>query len=104
MNLDALLLTSEHEGLPMILLEAMALGTPVIAHAVGGIPQLLDQGNCGILINENEPLNFALAINQLKDCPEKISEITLQARRRVEGEYSADKNALAYLLQYNALL
>ena len=44
-------MTSDHEGLPMILLEAMALKIPVLAHAVGGIPKLLDYGNCGILIN-----------------------------------------------------
>jgi len=49
-SLDALLITSDHEGLPMTLLEAMALGTPVIAHAVGGIPQVLDN-HCGWLVN-----------------------------------------------------
>lgn len=43
-TLDTLLMTSDHEGLPMILLEAMSLKTPIIAHAVGGIPNLLDQG------------------------------------------------------------
>ena len=46
-TLDALLMTSDHEGLPMILLEAMCLQIPIIAHAVGGIPHLLDQGRCG---------------------------------------------------------
>jgi len=42
-TLDALLMTSDHEGLPMILLEAMCLQIPIIAHAVGGIPHLLDR-------------------------------------------------------------
>jgi len=37
-SLDVLLITSDHEGLPMALLEAMTLETPVISHAVGGIP------------------------------------------------------------------
>jgi len=103
-NMDALLITSDHEGLPMILLEAMALGTPIIAHAVGGIPHLLDQGRCGILITENKPANFAIGIDHLINSPAKISEITREAKRRVEEKYSAEKNAQAYLLLYNALL
>ncbi len=103
-NMDALLMTSDHEGLPMILLEAMALGTPIIAHAVGGIPHLLDQGRCGMLITENSPANFAIGIDNLIKYPEKASEITQNAKRHVEEKYSAEENAQAYLLQYNALL
>ncbi len=102
--MNALLMTSDHEGLPMILLETMALKTPIISHAVGGIPQLLNQGSCGVLITENNPANYASAINDLINSPEKISEITQKARRRVEKKYSAEINAQAYLSQYSALL
>ena len=56
-----------HHILPDVIhthrLEAMASGTAIIAHAVGGIPNLLNQGECGILVTENKPANFALAIN-----------------------------------------
>ena len=47
---DILLMTSDQEGLPMILLEAMATRVPIVAHAIGGIPNLLDYGKCGILV------------------------------------------------------
>ncbi len=99
-EMDALIMTSDHEGLPMILLEAMALGTPIISHAVGGIPSLLDQGSCGILIPENKARNYALAINQLANSPEKILKITHLATQRVNEKYTAYANAQAYYLLY----
>lgn len=103
-KMDALLVTSDHEGLPMVLLETMALGTPIISHAVGGIPHLLDQGECGILITENEPASYAAAIETLINNPAKITEITRKAKRRVEERYSSISNAHAYNSRYNRLL
>ena len=102
--MNVLLITSDHEGLPMILLEAMALGTPIISHAVGGIPNLLNQGSCGILISENKPCNYALAIDQLASDPEKASNITQLATQRINKKYTAKANAQAYYSQYNSLL
>ena len=61
-DLDALMMTSDHEGLPMVLLEAMALRVPIIAHRTGGIPGLLDQGTCGILVDNQDPAAYARAI------------------------------------------
>ena len=103
-KMNALLITSDHEGLPMVLLETKALGTPIISHAVGGIPHLLDQGNCGILITENEPASYASAIRQLANDKEKVSDIIHQAKQRVEERYSSISNAQAYYSQYSSLL
>ncbi|MEA1081848.1 glycosyltransferase [Marinobacter qingdaonensis] len=58
-KLDALLMTSDHEGLPMTLLEALAIETPVIAHRVGGIPEVLADGDCGWLVDEQTPESYA---------------------------------------------
>lgn len=52
--MDALLLTSHTEGLPNVVLEAMALGVPVAATRVGAVPEVLDQGGCGVLLSEDE--------------------------------------------------
>jgi glycosyltransferase involved in cell wall biosynthesis len=49
---DVLLLISEREGTPNVILESMACGTPVIASAVGGIPSLLADGGVGQLVND----------------------------------------------------
>lgn len=58
-KLDALMMTSDHEGLPMTLLEALAMEIPVIAHRVGGIPEVLANGNCGWLVVEQTPEAYA---------------------------------------------
>lgn len=58
-TLDALLMTSDHEGLPMTLLEALAMEIPVIAHRVGGIPEVLADGECGWLVDEQTPEAYA---------------------------------------------
>ena len=99
-TLDALLITSDHEGLPMILLEAMALGIPIIAHAVGGIPQLLNQGSCGLLVNNHTAAAYAENILRLYDSPDLRAELAASALRRVSKDYSAVCNARAYLEQY----
>lgn len=52
-KLDVLIMTSDHEGLPMTLLEALALKIPVVAHEVGGIPEVLGGGSCGWLVQDH---------------------------------------------------
>jgi glycosyltransferase involved in cell wall biosynthesis len=99
-EMDILLMTSDHEGLPMILLEAMALQLPVIAHAVGGIPVLLDQGSCGVLVYKHNAQAYGNEIYQLAHNPELYSNIQQKAQARVCTRYSADKNAGVYLLEY----
>lgn len=64
-KLDALLMTSDHEGLPMTLLEAIALEIPIIAHHVGGIPEVLDRGKCGWLVEEHSEQGYADAVSKL---------------------------------------
>ena len=99
-KIDILLMTSDHEGLPMILLEAMASRVPIIAHAVGGIPNLLDHGNCGLLVKENNPDSYATAIFELAQHPEQRTRITQQAFKRLREHYSAEQNAANYLKAY----
>ena len=103
-RLDALLMTSDHEGLPMILLEAMALQTPIIAHAVGGIPNLLDQGSCGYLVEDHSASGYAREIYNLYQAPKLRTTITDNALKRVNEHYSAEQNAKAYCAEYNNLL
>jgi len=59
---DLLVISSDHEGLPMVLLEALALGVPVVARPVGGIPEVIQNGENGILVNSADPRVLADAI------------------------------------------
>lgn len=102
-TLNALLMTSDHEGLPMILLEAMCMKTPIIAHAVGGIPNLLDYGNCGTLIQKHDAITFAEAIIDLINHEEQHQKKASQAFERLKQYYSADKAASSYLNIYRHL-
>ena len=61
---DLFVLPSLYEGIPMTIIEAMGTGLPVAAAKVGGIPGLLDQGNCGMLI-DNDDASIANAIKTL---------------------------------------
>jgi len=99
--LDALLMTSDHEGLPMILLEAMCLKTPIIAHAVGGIPQLLNHGKCGILVSDHSAKGYAEATLNL--ITQDNTDIIDQAYRRVNKHYSVQQTAEKYETEYHLL-
>lgn len=103
-TLDALLMTSDHEGLPMILLEAMALQAPIIAHAVGGIPNLLDHGRCGILVETHDAKSYADAIYRLANDDKYKARLTQQALQRVNQLYSAEGNADKCQLEYKRLI
>jgi len=101
--MDVLLMTSDLEGLPMVLLEAMCLKTPIIAHAVGGIPCLLNEGRCGILIHEHSAKAYAEAILKLLDQPERCQHLAQLAFERVNKEYSAISTATKYLSVYEKI-
>jgi glycosyltransferase involved in cell wall biosynthesis len=62
---DALILASSREGWPNVLLEAMACGTPVIANAVGGTPEIVTSPDAGLLVRERSAAALAGAVRQL---------------------------------------
>jgi len=64
-NSDIFILTSVEEGMPTVILEALALGKPVIASAVGGIPEIIKEGVNGILVPPKSPKHVAKAIERL---------------------------------------
>jgi glycosyltransferase involved in cell wall biosynthesis len=97
-------MTSDHEGLPMALLEAMALGIPIVAHAIGGIPKLLDYGASGILVHEHSSRDYAHEVYKLLRNPDLTEVIVKNAMDRVKKEYSAARNAQAILLEYIDIL
>ena len=57
------------DAVPTVIKEAMALGTPVVASAVAGIPELLDEGRCGVLTPPRDPVALSEAMERLLDAP-----------------------------------
>lgn len=64
---DVFCLASRHEGLPVALMEALALGRPVVATRVGGIPELVDDGVEGLLVPPDDPRALADAVLRVAD-------------------------------------
>jgi glycosyltransferase involved in cell wall biosynthesis len=77
---DVLVLPSIYEELGSVLLEAMAAGLPVVASAVGGIPDTL--GDAGRLVPPRDPAALAAAVDELLDHPALAAQLGDAARRR----------------------
>lgn len=79
------------DGLPNVLREAMALGTPVIASRIAGIPEALDDG-CGVLVPPGDVPALADAIDQLLSDPARRGDVAHRARHRTELRFDARRN------------
>jgi glycosyltransferase involved in cell wall biosynthesis len=101
---DLMVISSDCEGLPMILLEAMALGVPVASRQVGGIPEVVEDGVSGILVNSAEPREIARACSEALLDAELRDRVARAARAQVEENYSAAANAAATYKVYRTLV
>jgi len=81
------------DGLPTVLLEAMALGTPCIATDVTGIPEILRHGITGLSIPQNDPAALAEALAKLLDDSQLRVQLAGNARRLIEAEFDIRRNA-----------
>ncbi|HEX2188504.1 MAG TPA: glycosyltransferase family 4 protein [Longimicrobiaceae bacterium] len=80
----ALLMPSRLEGLPMVPAEAMAAGVPVVAAAVGAVPEVVDPPRGGVLVPPDRPDALAGAVLRLLDDPERRAALSLSARESAE--------------------
>lgn len=94
--IDVLVMPSRWEGLPMALLEAMALGKPVVAHAVGGIPDVVRDGQEGLLVPPHHPQQMMQALARLLGDAALRAQMGANALSRVRSHYSAEALARAY--------
>jgi glycosyltransferase involved in cell wall biosynthesis len=80
------------DGLPTVLLEAMALGTPCVATDVTGIPELVEDGVTGLLVAQHDSAGLATALRRLLDDPALGVRLAAAARARIEADFDAARN------------
>lgn len=102
-ELDILLMTSDHEGLPMTLLEAMYLGTPVICSSVGAIPHVLQDGKYGGLVNQLTAQGFSEKIISQLENSEQTLKAAEEAQKSIIRNYTAAQNAKKFAEIYSQI-
>jgi glycosyltransferase involved in cell wall biosynthesis len=94
----------DRDGIPNVLLEAMAMGLPVVATRVSGIPELVEDGVSGLLVEADQPAALADAMARLLATPSLCSDLGCRARDTVTAQFDNDHNLrlLCGLLQQAA--
>ncbi len=100
---DALVLSSRSEGTPMVLLEAIHAGTPIVATAVGGVPDLLGAAG-GLLVPPEDPAALAVAIDTVLARPADAHARTVTARARIAENFDASIWVARHIALYHRLL
>lgn len=84
---DVVVNPSDYEGLPVTLLEAMALGRPIVATAVGGVPGLIEDGVSGLLVPPGDPAALGAAVRRMLHDRQLADEVADSGRALVEARY-----------------
>lgn len=95
---------SDREGLPLTVLEAMASGLPVVATSIGGMPEVVEQGRTGYLIEAGSSDQLRGALARLLDNPDEGERMGGNARERAVQDYSEEAMVRQYEQLYRDLL
>jgi glycosyltransferase involved in cell wall biosynthesis len=89
--MDVVALTSRNEGTPVALIEAMAAGLPVVATAVGGVPDVVEHNENGLLIPSGEPMSLADALHRVASDDELCRRLGAAGRRDVALRFRSQR-------------
>jgi glycosyltransferase involved in cell wall biosynthesis len=89
--IDLFALTSDYEGFGLVLIEAMAAGKPVIASRVSAIPEIVVDGETGLLVDRGDVAGFARAMRQLASDSEAMAAMGKKGQERARARFSIDR-------------
>jgi glycosyltransferase involved in cell wall biosynthesis len=101
---DALVLPSSTEGLPLVVLDALLAGVPVVATPVGSVPEAVEPEVTGLLVEVGDVAGLATTTSRLLDDPELARRLAAAGRERVLARFTADRMARRYEALYAELL
>jgi glycosyltransferase involved in cell wall biosynthesis len=101
---DALIVPSIYDVHPLVAVEGMASGLPVVASAVGGLAETVVDGSTGFLVPPRRPDQLAAAINRLLASDALRRSMGVEARKRALERFSPEVCVAAYAAEYRALL
>ena len=101
---DVFVLASHSEGNPLSLMEAMAAGLPVVATAVGGVPELIADRTSGLLVRPGDSDGFVAAMLRLLQDEETRRKMSVAAARYAKEVFGASRMAQGYMDLYERLL
>jgi glycosyltransferase involved in cell wall biosynthesis len=81
------------DGIPTVFMEAMATGRPVVSSAISGIPELVRDGETGLVVPPDDPAAVAAAVRRLAEDPALRDRLAAAARTRVERQHDTRTNA-----------
>jgi glycosyltransferase involved in cell wall biosynthesis len=103
-HFDRVALSSYTEGLPVIVLEAFAASTPVVATAVGGVPEVIEDGQTGYLVPAGDAAGLAAKIAELIANKERARQFGERGRRRVEEHFTFAAQSIEYQKLFESLI
>ncbi len=101
---DMLVVSSKQESLPMVIAEAMAAGKLVLASKVGGIPEMIEDGETGFLFSNDNPQNLVNLLERIDHEPELISIMGEKAKQKATATYQNNAVAAKTLSFYKKIL
>jgi glycosyltransferase involved in cell wall biosynthesis len=101
---DIFVMASLDEGLPMVLLEAMAAKKPVVATRVGAIPDIIEDGQSGILVASGNELELSFAVSGLLLDKHKVDCLAEEGLKMIQEKYSSERMAGEYYKIYEECL
>jgi glycosyltransferase involved in cell wall biosynthesis len=99
---DVFVLSSDWEGSPLSVMEAMAAGTPVVSTAVGGVPELIEEGESGLLVPPGDARALDGAMQYLLDNPDVRTSMGAASAKRAMEHFDLRVMTEAYEELYGA--